>query len=118
MANSSENTKTKNRIGLRVALDSQSGNGNLHNVNDFESKPGPTFTLSTFKKFADGFKALYFNRDDKIMGSDKKWEPTVENVEGEYGRIVQNPTEEVEVYWMNKKNQNMQFLLLLILYDF
>jgi histone demethylase JARID1 len=45
---------------------------------------------------ADEFKTQYFNykNKNKIMGSD----PSVENIEDEYRRIVQNPTEEIEVY--------------------
>ncbi|XP_028775150.1 putative lysine-specific demethylase JMJ16 [Neltuma alba] len=97
MDNSSGNAETNTRRGLRVALDSQPGNENPHDVEDSKSKPGPTFNLSTFKKFADGFKANYFNCDNNDVGSDEKWEPTVENIEGEYGRIIQNPTHEIEV---------------------
>jgi histone demethylase JARID1 len=43
---------------------------------------------------ADEFKTQYFNYKNKIMGSD----PSVENIEDEYRRIVQSPTEEIEVY--------------------
>ncbi|KAF7818433.1 putative lysine-specific demethylase JMJ16 isoform X1 [Senna tora] len=94
-ANAFENLNINSRRDLRVTLGSQPG----HDIINFESKPGPTFSLSTFKKFADDFKALYFNLDDKIMDSGKKWESSVENIEGEYGRIVQNPTEEIEVLY-------------------
>ncbi|XP_054815437.1 putative lysine-specific demethylase JMJ16 isoform X7 [Prosopis cineraria] len=45
--------------------------------------------------------AKYFHRDNNVMGSDEKWEPSVENVEGEYGRITQNPTDEIEVVFGN-----------------
>lgn len=113
-ASSCDNTKTKRRRGMTVALDSQLGNKSNHTTNnqnvedcDCESEPGPKFSLKTFKKYADEFKIQYFNYKDKnkIMGSDinlamsqQQREPSVENIEGEYGRIVQNPTEEIEVY--------------------
>ncbi|XP_054815387.1 putative lysine-specific demethylase JMJ16 isoform X3 [Prosopis cineraria] len=96
-----KNVETKTRKEPGAALDSQPGNENPHDVKDLESKPGPTFSLSTFKKFADDFKAKYFHRDNNVMGSDEKWEPSVENVEGEYGRITQNPTDEIEVVFGN-----------------
>ncbi|KAJ1416604.1 Zinc finger, C5HC2-type [Sesbania bispinosa] len=112
MASSHENTETKRR-GAKVTLDSQIVNGststtNNQNVEDCDSgsEPGPKFSLKTFKKFADEFKIQYFNYKgkDKTIGSDinltrrqQQWEPSVENIEGEYGRIAQNPTEEIEV---------------------
>ncbi|KAK7284126.1 hypothetical protein RJT34_18865 [Clitoria ternatea] len=113
MASSHENTKTKIRRDTEVTLDSRLGNGgtcgkNSQNVEDrdSESEQGPKFSLKTFKKSADEFKIQYFNYKDKnkIIGSDinlagrqQNWEPSVENIEGEYGRIAQNPTEEIEV---------------------
>ncbi|KAK7245357.1 hypothetical protein RIF29_40197 [Crotalaria pallida] len=112
-ASSSENIKTKRRRGTPVALDSQLDNKincttNYQNIEDCvcESEPGPKFSLKTFKKYADEFKIQYFNNIDKnmVMDSDinldipqKQWKSSVESIEGEYGRIVQNPTEEIEV---------------------
>ncbi|OIW05058.1 hypothetical protein TanjilG_02765 [Lupinus angustifolius] len=113
MTSSSENTKTKRRKGTPVASDSQIENEiscttNYQNLEDCvcESVAGPKFSLKTFKKYADEFKTQYFNNTDKniVTNSDinlaipqNQWEPSVENIEGEYGRIVQNPTEEIEV---------------------
>lgn len=112
-ASSRKNTKSKRKRNVTVALGSQLDNRNTStpkNQNaeecDCESEPGPKFSLKTFKKYADEFKSQYFNYKDKnkIIGSDIKlaihqqWEPSVENIEGEYGRIVQNPTEEIKVY--------------------
>lgn len=97
MDNSSENAKTKIRRCQ-------------HYVDDFESKHGPTFSLSTFKKFADNFKAMYFNCVKSVLSSDEKWEPSVENIEGEYGRIIQNPTHQIEVH-QRIKIQNTQCLI-------
>lgn len=110
---SDHSTKTKRRKGVEVAMDSQLSNrstcttSNLSVESDHNSEPAPKFTLKTFKKFADEFKIQYFNYKDenKIKCSDTssaihqhKWEPSIENIEGEYGRIGQNPTEEIEVY--------------------
>ncbi|KAK7336877.1 hypothetical protein VNO77_17428 [Canavalia gladiata] len=116
-ANSCENMKTPRKRGIKVALDSQLDTRNTCTTNnqnvedrDCESEPGPTFSLKTFKKYADEFKIQYFNYKDKnkIMSSDinlalhqQLSEPSVENIEGEYGRIVQNPTEEIEVLYGN-----------------
>ncbi|CAL5323771.1 unnamed protein product [Camellia sinensis] len=35
--------------------------------------------------------------DDNSSVFENHWEPSVENIEGEYRRIVENPTEEIEV---------------------
>ncbi|XP_047167172.1 putative lysine-specific demethylase JMJ16 isoform X2 [Vigna umbellata] len=117
MASACENTKTKRKRDVEVALGSQlckrnTSNPNNHNVEecDCESEPGPKFSLKTFKEYADVFKNQYFNYNDKkkFIGSSIKLaipeqsEPSVENIEGEYGRIVQNPSEEIEVLCCNK----------------
>lgn len=74
---------------------------------DFES--GPNFNLETFEKYADEFKGQYFCKEDEVTDSDfnsamslKQWEPLIEHIEGEYWRIVENPTEEIEVCWGNR----------------
>nr|ATB18052.1 histone demethylase 3 [Lonicera japonica] len=73
---------------------------------DFEFERGPEFTLETFKKYADYFRRQYFYK--KITVADlyvdlnsiqKLREPSIENIEGEYGRIVANPSEEIEVLY-------------------
>lgn len=109
MASSHDNAETNGRKGLKLKAAVASHLRSSQNTEDRNSEPElvPKFSLKTFKKFADEFKIQYFNYKDKnkIMGSDlnlalhqRKWEPSVENIEGEYGRIVQNPTEEIEVY--------------------
>ncbi|GLU17472.1 hypothetical protein SLE2022_338380 [Rubroshorea leprosula] len=66
---------------------------------------GSDFTLKEFQKHASTFKEAYFemkdsNEDLKSDGAEcKKWEPSVEDIEGEYWRIVEQPTDEVEVYY-------------------
>ncbi|TKW42176.1 hypothetical protein SEVIR_1G366100v4 [Setaria viridis] len=60
----------------------------------FGFEPGPEFTLQTFKKYADSFSDQYFNKD--ACGD---LPPSVEDIEGEYWRIVESPTEEIEVIY-------------------
>ncbi|KAM4077386.1 hypothetical protein ACJW30_12G134600 [Castanea mollissima] len=112
MSRSSENVKGKRRRSLRMGSDYDPGDEDTSNcdtagrsnIEGFESEPGPEFTLETFKRCADDFKHQYFCSGEKVTGSDKnstefqnQWEPSVENIEGEYRRIVENPTEEIEV---------------------
>lgn len=71
-------------------------------VSEFES--GPEFSLKSFKKYADDFKGQYFHNNDKAItpdisipaGRDQR-EPSITSIEGEYWRIVENPSEEIEV---------------------
>ncbi|VFQ62883.1 unnamed protein product [Cuscuta campestris] len=59
----------------------------------FGFEPGPEFTLDSFQKYADDFKAQYFRNHEG------RCEPSVENIEGEYWRMVEKPTEEIEVLY-------------------
>ncbi|XP_028105184.1 putative lysine-specific demethylase JMJ16 isoform X2 [Camellia sinensis] len=75
-----------------------------HYNEGFEFKPGEEFSLETFKKYADDFKRHDFCMEGRVIVSDDNssvfenhWEPSVENIEGEYRPIVENPTEEIEV---------------------
>lgn len=69
----------------------------------FGFEPGPDFTLDEFQRYADAFKAQYFSSENltdsgtERANSTDKWEPSVENIEGEYWRVVEKPTEEIEV---------------------
>ena len=69
----------------------------------FGFNSGPDFTLKEFQAYADYFKECYFgikqaqedlNFDIK---SSQRREPSVEDIEGEYWRIVEKSTDEVEV---------------------
>lgn len=70
----------------------------------FGFQSGSDFTLHDFQRFAEQFKKSYFGVKDKIeesnnvgTGQDKKWLPSVDDIEGEYWRIIEQPTDEVEV---------------------
>lgn len=109
-----ENMNEKKKGDFRMGLAFQFNNGHSAAPDEAEDndtwsykiEPGPEFTLQTFKSYADDFKEQYFCKRDKVTDSDvnstvsqKQWEPSLENIEGEYWRIVENPTEEIEVYW-------------------
>lgn len=71
----------------------------------FGFEPGPDFTLDEFQKYDDDFKAQYFwknNNSSSLGGSrithDEEWHPTIQDIEGEYWRMVEKPTEEIEVF--------------------
>jgi histone demethylase JARID1 len=66
--------------------------GMQQNQERFGFEPGPEFTLRTFKKYADDFSEQYFKKE--VSGDSL---PSVEDIEGEYWRIVERPTEEIEV---------------------
>ncbi|BAT79962.1 hypothetical protein LR48_Vigan213s001500 [Vigna angularis] len=80
------------------------------NASDSEEKfgfqSGSDFTLKDFQQYADYFKECYFglkdaDRDRTVGDSNhqKRWEPSEEEIEGEYWRIVEQPSDEVEVYY-------------------
>ncbi|KAK6243217.1 hypothetical protein QUC31_009626 [Theobroma cacao] len=61
---------------------------------------GLDFTLEEYQRYADEFKEMYFRRDSKPRVDEyRKWEPSWEDIEGEYWRIVEQPTDEVQVYY-------------------
>ncbi|CAL1389758.1 unnamed protein product [Linum trigynum] len=103
-------SRKKRRICMRMPLDcgpdvgSKSESGDTSAVGlaeTFGFDPGPEFDLSTFQKYADDFKAQYFRKDADLANKSSfvNWEPTVENVEGEYWRIIEKATEEIEVLY-------------------
>ncbi|XP_047326516.1 putative lysine-specific demethylase JMJ16 isoform X2 [Impatiens glandulifera] len=71
----------------------------------FES--GPEFTIGTFQKYADDFKGQYFRKNNSDVdqpGGDhfkvkEQYGPSVSDIEGEYWRILEKPTEEIEVLY-------------------
>lgn len=58
---------------------------------------GPDFTLDSFQNYADHFKEQYFCNSLNADSRDEQFEPSIEDIEGEYWRIVEHPTEEIEV---------------------
>nr|GEY04475.1 putative lysine-specific demethylase JMJ16 isoform X1 [Tanacetum cinerariifolium] len=68
----------------------------------FGFEPGPRFTLGEFQKYADDFKTQYFGRTETNANAcensvkQDQWEPSLENIEGEYWRMVERPSEEIE----------------------
>jgi hypothetical protein len=98
--------KRKRRRYTRMGVDNGTGtepNAGFCEVETFGFEPGPEFTLETFKRYADEFKAEYFKNDNLSHPSanttilNGTLEPSVENIEGEYWRMVESPTEEIEV---------------------
>ncbi|CAK9167434.1 unnamed protein product [Ilex paraguariensis] len=70
----------------------------------FGFQSGPDFTLEEFEKFSSNFKDYYFGLKDmkeevNVYGTEPnmRWEPSVEDIEGEYWRIIERSTDEVEV---------------------
>ncbi|XP_021810978.1 putative lysine-specific demethylase JMJ16 [Prunus avium] len=83
-----------------------SGDDGYCEAERFGFEPGPELTLETFERYADDFKTQYFSKNEHITdigGNLSKlkegWEPSVENIEGEYWRMVERPTEEIEVLY-------------------
>eukprot|EP00252_Welwitschia_mirabilis_P018476 TRINITY_DN4105_c0_g1_i1.p1 TRINITY_DN4105_c0_g1~~TRINITY_DN4105_c0_g1_i1.p1 ORF type:complete len:1382 (-),score=296.77 TRINITY_DN4105_c0_g1_i1:53-4198(-) len=68
---------------------------------------GSEFTLERFEKYANNFKKQYFDicgmesntEHATLHNSNSKWGPSVESIEAEYWRIVEKPTEEIEVLY-------------------
>lgn len=68
---------------------------------------GPDFTFKEFQQYADAFKDRYFrlndaNEDGKSsdINHQERWEPSVDKIEGEYWRIIEKSTDDVEVLFI------------------
>lgn len=87
----------------RARCESSESNAACDSEDKFGFQSGSDFTLEDFQIFAEEFKELYFGMKDKSqeyfvgIGQDKRWLPSVEHIEGEYWRIIEQPTDEVEV---------------------
>ncbi|KAL1201858.1 putative lysine-specific demethylase JMJ16 [Cardamine amara subsp. amara] len=110
----SNQMRKKKRKCMKMGMDSVtngmsdpcSASTGMSQLETFGFEPGPGFTLKGFKKYADEFKAQYFkkgetstNNECKVGDSIDYWEPAVEDIEGEYWRIVEKATEEIEVLY-------------------
>ncbi|KAJ4776319.1 Transcription factor jumonji (jmj) family protein / zinc finger (C5HC2 type) family protein [Rhynchospora pubera] len=88
------NKSCQNQNTMRKRRKLMETGSNQARPNPFGFEPGPEFTLETFKKYADDFRREYFGGD-----SNPGFEPSVEIIEGEYWRIVEKPTAEMEVLY-------------------
>lgn len=104
--------RRKKRRCIKNGVDHGNGNGDIRSHADvgmyeaerFGFEPGPEITLHEFQVYADDFKAQYFRNNDSTLDSGGKMHVTreqrelsVEDIEGEYWRMVERPTEEIEV---------------------
>ncbi|XP_052187665.1 putative lysine-specific demethylase JMJ16 [Diospyros lotus] len=98
---------TKNWMDYSVGTSNTSTSDEAGNVvaEGFGFEPGPEFALDTFEKYANDFKVQYFRKNSSVNDPgnmptvQEQWEPTVENIEGEYWRMVERPTEQIEVLY-------------------
>lgn len=107
------NKKRKKRRCMKNGVDNETNSEEIKVPDEFGQQeadrfgfePGSEFTLDEFQKYANDFKVQYFRRSNNssdpggngsvLQGQD--WQPSVENIEGEYWRMVEKPTEEIEV---------------------
>ncbi|XP_030460644.1 putative lysine-specific demethylase JMJ16 isoform X1 [Syzygium oleosum] len=106
--------RKKRRKCMKNGVDFGNGNGvNLcpgdsssYQGEGFGFEHGPEFTLDTFKNYAEEFKTQYFtsNRNMNALENSQPtfqghFEPSLDDIEGEYWRMVEKPTEEIEVLY-------------------
>ncbi|KAM0905662.1 hypothetical protein ACQ4PT_017254 [Festuca glaucescens] len=99
---SSKKSRRGGMMKKRRKLSEPEENSNLNhsqmgvqqNPERFGFEPGPELTLQKFQKYADYFSEQYFRKDPSMNSA-----PSVEDIEGEYWRIVESPTEEIEVIY-------------------
>lgn len=104
------NMKRKRRRCTRMGVENGTRRGpnvGFCEAERFGFEPGPEFTLETFQRYADDFKDKYFRKNENAshLGTNTTTlngtlEPSVENIEGEYWRMVESPTEEIEVSFL------------------
>ncbi|KAL0442379.1 UNVERIFIED_CONTAM: Lysine-specific demethylase [Sesamum latifolium] len=81
----------------RARAESSESNAACDSEEKFGFQSGSDFTLEEFHRFSAEFKAAYFEVKENTQ--DKRWQPSVDDIEGEYWRIIEQPTDEVEVYY-------------------
>ncbi|KAI3750780.1 hypothetical protein L2E82_21598 [Cichorium intybus] len=96
LSRTNHHKKKRRRRCTKTVVDQDYG---CSNSDDFGFEPGPSFTLEGFKKYADDFKKQYFRKNTDDSDIKSSWEPSIENIEGEYWRMVEKPTEEIEVLY-------------------
>ncbi|KAH9608866.1 hypothetical protein KSS87_002355 [Heliosperma pusillum] len=79
--------------------------GECHEAESLQLESCPKFTLVGFKRQADYFKQCYFSRPPEVANGqisptmNLKQDPSEQDIEGEYWRIVEKPTENMEVLY-------------------
>ncbi|KAK4752394.1 hypothetical protein SAY87_021192 [Trapa incisa] len=95
----------KRKRNSRKLKNKQNTNSNAdNNVNPesnqkFGFQTGSDFTLAEFEEFALNFRDSYFGENDSASEKSVGWVPSIDEIEGEYWRIIEQPTDEVEVYY-------------------
>jgi len=96
--------QSKMGAGRRTAKSGSEANVASEPEEKFGFQSGSDFTLKDFQQYAKVFKDCYFGLNDaneygKVSDYNHwlKREPSVEDIEGEYWRIIEQPTDEVEV---------------------
>ncbi|TKY60185.1 Lysine-specific demethylase JMJ18 [Spatholobus suberectus] len=97
--------QSKMGTGWRTAKSDSEANVASEPDEKFGFQSGSDFTLKHFQQYTNVFKDCYFGLNDanehgKVSHNhQQRWEPSVEEIEGEYWRIIEQPTDEVEVYY-------------------
>nr|URM60705.1 LSD family protein [Gymnema sylvestre] len=106
--------KRKRRRCMKTGVEHGNSNGEIrvpedvgfYEAESFGFETGPEFTLHNFQLYADDFKNQYFRNENSTLdpGGETKvkqehWAPSIEEIEGEYWRMVETPTEEIEVLY-------------------
>lgn len=105
--------KRKRRKRLRFGMThrraityaSESNNCGSDNEEKFGFQNGSDYTLESFELFAKRFKDFYFEMEkgnrhvSEVKEPAMRWAPSVEEIEGEYWRIVEKSADEVEVHY-------------------
>ncbi|KAK7399652.1 hypothetical protein VNO78_10839 [Psophocarpus tetragonolobus] len=98
--------QSKMGMGRRTAKSGSEANVASEPEEKFGFQSGSDFTLKDFQQYANVFKDCYFGLNDanehgKVSDNShqQRWEPSVEEIEGEYWRLIEQPTDEVEVYY-------------------
>ncbi|KAG4167000.1 hypothetical protein ERO13_A13G167600v2 [Gossypium hirsutum] len=113
MSEANNNIRRKRRRCMRMAIDCGSDSGSISGsdaglceLEGFGFEVGLEFTLDKFQTYADNFKTQYFrlkendvNMEGKMAILQDQHEPSIQNIEGEYWRIVEKATEEIEVLY-------------------
>ncbi|KAF8115033.1 hypothetical protein N665_0030s0080 [Sinapis alba] len=97
---STNSKKRKRRIISKTGYSRRRRDSDCDAEEKFGFETGPDFTLEELQKYDEDFKESYFQVEDGSKASEnKKFKPKVKDIEGEYWRIVEQPTDEVEVYY-------------------